>query len=78
MAKMPFAEDNHVIEAVPPDRADQPLRVAILPRRPRRTRLVPDGGRTWARTWDPLIKSQLFLSNLFFHTSANTRPAVRD
>jgi len=42
MAKMPFAEDNHVIEAVPPDRTDQPLRVAILPRRPRRTRSIPD------------------------------------
>ena len=42
---MPFAEDNHVIEAVPPDRTDQPLRVAILPRRPRRTRLVPDAHR---------------------------------
>jgi hypothetical protein len=24
MAKMPFAEDNHMIEAVPPDRTDQP------------------------------------------------------
>src|SRR5262245_11916992 len=41
MAKMPFAEDNHVIKAVPPDRTDQPLRVSILPRRPRRTRAVP-------------------------------------
>jgi len=26
----------------------------------------------------PLIKSQLFLSSLFFHASANTRPAVCD
>jgi hypothetical protein len=25
MAKMPFAEDNHMIEAVPPDRTDQPM-----------------------------------------------------
>src|SRR5262245_23691227 len=41
MAKMPFAEDNHVIKAVPPDRTDQPLRVSILPRRPRSTRAVP-------------------------------------
>jgi hypothetical protein len=29
MAKMPFAEDNHMIEAVPPDRTDQPLRCRI-------------------------------------------------
>ena len=42
MAKMSFTEDNHMIEAVPPDRTDQPLRVAILPRRPRRTRSIPD------------------------------------
>jgi hypothetical protein len=27
---------------------------------------------------DPLIKSQLFIRNRFFHASANTRPAVRD
>ena len=39
---MPFAEHNHMIEAVPPDRTDQPLRVSILPGRPRRTRSIPD------------------------------------
>jgi len=39
---MPFTEDNHMIEAVPPDRTDQPLRVSILPRRPRKTRSIPD------------------------------------
>jgi len=42
MAKKPFTEDNHMIEAVPPDRTDQPFRVSILPRRPRRTRSIPD------------------------------------
>ena len=39
---MPFTEDNHMIEAVPPDRTNQPLRLSILPGRPRRTRLIPD------------------------------------
>ena len=30
-----LAKDNHVINAFPPDRPDQPLRTSILPRRPR-------------------------------------------
>ena len=28
---MPFAEDEHVIQAFPPNRADEPLREGILP-----------------------------------------------
>jgi len=39
---------------------------------------VLDGGRTRARTWDPLIKSELLIRSRFLHASANTRPAVRD
>jgi hypothetical protein len=31
-----FAIDNHVINAFPPDRPDQPLRISILPRWGRR------------------------------------------
>ena len=30
-AKVPSIEDNHVIEAIPPDGSDHPLHVAILP-----------------------------------------------
>ena len=41
MAKVLFAEDNHMIKAIPPDRTDQPLRVSILPRRPCRAQSVP-------------------------------------
>ena len=35
LAQMGFAEDDDVIEAFPGDRADQSLRMPILPRRPR-------------------------------------------
>ena len=31
-AQMALAEDDDVIEAFPPDRSDQPLRVPVLPR----------------------------------------------
>jgi hypothetical protein len=31
MAEMLLAKDHDVIEAVPPDRSDQPLRESILP-----------------------------------------------
>ena len=31
-AQMGLAEDDDVIEAFPPDRSDQPLRVPVLPR----------------------------------------------
>ena len=31
-AQMAFAEDDDVIEAFPADRADQPLRMTVLPR----------------------------------------------
>src|SRR5215471_12874192 len=41
MTKMPFAEHDDVIEAVPADRANDPLRISILPWRPRRGRSVP-------------------------------------
>ena len=37
---MPFAEDDNVIEALPPDRADESLRISILPGRPSRDRSV--------------------------------------
>jgi hypothetical protein len=30
-AQVPFAEDEHVIQTLPPDRADEPLREWILP-----------------------------------------------
>ena len=39
---MALANDDGVIKAFPSDRADQPLRVSVLPRRPRRNRSVAD------------------------------------
>jgi len=30
-----LTKDNHVISTLPPDRPDQPLRICVLPRRPR-------------------------------------------
>jgi hypothetical protein len=47
---MSFAHDHHMVQALSPDRADQPLRVSILPGRPRRRRSVPDAhGRETSR-----------------------------
>src|SRR5215216_7535961 len=40
-----LARDHDVIEALPSDRADQPLRMAILPGRARRNRMIPDPHR---------------------------------
>jgi hypothetical protein len=40
MAKMALANDDDVIKTLPADRADQPLRISVLPRRPRRDRSV--------------------------------------
>jgi hypothetical protein len=39
---MPLAEDNDMIEAITSDRADEPLRISILPRRAWRDRPIPD------------------------------------
>ena len=40
--QMHLALDNHMIDALAPDRSDQPFGKAILPRRGRRNGLVPD------------------------------------
>src|ERR1700754_3151315 len=39
-AQMALAEDDDVIEAFPADRADQSLRMPVLPGRPRRRRVI--------------------------------------
>jgi len=31
VAKMPLAKHNYIVQAIPPDRADQPFRIAVLP-----------------------------------------------
>ena len=41
-AQMHFTQDHDMIQALSPDRADQPLRMAILPGRPRRRWSVPN------------------------------------
>ena len=41
MAKMLFADHHDMIEAVPADRTNDPLRISILPWRPRRDRSIP-------------------------------------
>ena len=41
-AQVSFSEHDQVVDAFPSDRADQPLRVPILPWRPGRDRLVPN------------------------------------
>jgi hypothetical protein len=41
MAKVPVAEHNDMVKAIPPDRTDEPLRTSVLPWRPRRNRPIP-------------------------------------
>jgi hypothetical protein len=41
-AQMPLAEDNDMIKATTSDRADEPLRISIFPRRAWRDRPIPD------------------------------------
>src|ERR1700757_4803416 len=45
MAKMGLTQDHDVVQAFSSDEADQPLRMAILPRRSRRNRVIPDAHR---------------------------------
>src|SRR5208337_882684 len=40
-----FAEHHEVIQALAPNRADQPLDVSVLPRRARRNRMIADAHR---------------------------------
>ncbi len=48
LTQVGFAEDDDMIEAFPPDRANQSLRMPILPRRPRSRWVITDarGGKT--------------------------------
>ena len=45
-AQVPFAQDNHMVHALAPDRSDQPFSEAILPSRRWCSRLVPDAHGT--------------------------------
>jgi hypothetical protein len=38
---MPFAEHNNMVQTIPSDRTDQPLRISVLPWRPWRDRPIP-------------------------------------
>ena len=42
---MPLAKHNDIVQAIPPDRADQPFRIPVLPWRPRRYRPVTNAHR---------------------------------
>jgi hypothetical protein len=41
VAKVPVPEHNDMVKAIPPDRTDEPLRISVLPWRPRRNRPIP-------------------------------------
>jgi transposase len=55
---MRVAQDNKMIHALAPDRSDQPFRTAILPRRSRCRRLVPDAHGTQSAAWIGLVPKQ--------------------
>ena len=46
MTEMALTKDNHVVNTLPPDRPDQPLRIAVLPRRPRGCGAISDAHGT--------------------------------
>ena len=46
MTEMALAKDNHVVNAFPPDRPDQPFRISVLPRRPRGCGAIADAHGT--------------------------------
>ena len=45
---MPLAKHNDMVQAIPPDRADQPFRISVLPWRSRRSRPVTNAHRSKA------------------------------
>jgi hypothetical protein len=47
-AEMPLAEDEHMIQALAPDRADEPLRERVLPRTLRRRENFVDAQALYA------------------------------
>src|SRR5262249_49304299 len=53
MTQVLFAEHDNVVEAIPPDRSDHPLRISVLPWRPRRDRAVANahGAHTPNEGW---------------------------
>src|SRR5262245_32199034 len=52
---MSVTEHNNVVKAVPPDRADKPLRISVLPRRSRCDRPIPNAHRSKAAHEDLAI-----------------------
>src|SRR6202048_891080 len=54
-AQMRLAQDNDVVQALAPDRSDQPFGKAILPRRGWRGRLVPNAHCAQAGRGDPAL-----------------------
>src|SRR5260221_3292028 len=54
-AQMFLAQDNDVVQTLPPDRSDQPFGKAILPGRGRCGRLVPDAHGTLSASDDGTI-----------------------
>src|ERR1700687_3570260 len=56
-AQMRLAQDNHMIDALAPDRSDQPFGKAILPRRAWCSGLVPDAHGTQSARDDNAVDS---------------------
>src|SRR5262245_36864068 len=46
MAEVPLAKHDDMVKAISADRTNQPLRICILPWRPRRNRSIPDAHRS--------------------------------
>jgi hypothetical protein len=41
ITEVPFANHNHMVKTIPPDRSDEPLRTSVLPWRSWRDRPIP-------------------------------------
>src|SRR5215204_6822232 len=56
-AKMPFAKDDHGVQALPSDRPDEPLRAPVLPWRPWRNRSIANTHRPYTTDEDLTVGS---------------------
>src|ERR1700759_1867293 len=55
IAKMPLAEHDNVVKTFPPDRADRPFTIPVLPRRSRRGWPIPNAHRPKAADEDVTV-----------------------
>src|SRR5262249_24061437 len=64
VTKMSFTEHNNMVKAVPPDRADEPLHISVLPWRPWCNRPIPNAHCSNAAREDLVVDATRALAML--------------